>query len=615
MSNFVKEDKPATAVENDLVPKNEKFGLNVTEEKGRCLVSKQDFDTIGTSILSTKAYAFSIFDKYKKRYCGVCLKKSELPQFTLHCNLCDSIYVCSANCLNELIANGHHLICRSLRRIATFKHSIHEKGVIKILLFLLKQRLFEKEVFKLPSFDGFQADENVYTGLKEIRKFLNDKENKFSKNALNGPNLQPNGNVSSAIKLKKEGGEDIDLTLLVKSPEKTNTLKKEENIVFNSNWEQMEELQSHYKNWLEDDKKEWKKANSFVFKIIEESQVLEDKKELLRILSDIEIQSKKNANTNKPSTSNTATFDLMEFHSCKPNCECIHDGLHITVKSIRKIKKGNITLDIHSKTFVLQGEDLTISYIDVNLPVQARRQKLKQEYFFICNCDRCVRESANTKSKQKIQYQQQKQQSPNLSSKQKRNSKSRIAGTLIEAGDNSSLNYIQQLEDQIQINIGEQSVQLNLNESMRNGNNRNYNQSGYLYQKEMINQQQEFLLQDGFQNFNIDNHQSQHSKQHSNYIHPGSHFYSPPLQPNPQQQQQQQQQHPQQFYSQAGSSSAQIIDQNQPYFWLSPPGMVANNNGLQTKNLNNNGIGVGYYNNIQPNNNFIYQQNPPPRFF
>lgn len=41
---------------------------------------------------------------------------------------------------------------------------------------------------------------------------------------------------------------------------------------------------------------------------------------------------------------------------------------------------------------VQKGDPLTISYIDTSLPVAARRQRLRDDYYFDCECDRCLRE-------------------------------------------------------------------------------------------------------------------------------------------------------------------------------------------------------------------------------
>ncbi|CAG8692694.1 3795_t:CDS:2, partial [Scutellospora calospora] len=53
---------------------------------------------------------------------------------------------------------------------------------------------------------------------------------------------------------------------------------------------------------------------------------------------------------------------------------------------------------------ILKGEELTISYLqDENdlLPLQSRRQKLLNEYYFSCQCCRCVAEEKQGRKKKK----------------------------------------------------------------------------------------------------------------------------------------------------------------------------------------------------------------------
>ena len=51
---------------------------------------------------------------------------------------------------------------------------------------------------------------------------------------------------------------------------------------------------------------------------------------------------------------------------------------------------------------VAAGTELTISYIDENLPRTARRTELNETYSFNCQCDRCVDEEASLYTAQKI---------------------------------------------------------------------------------------------------------------------------------------------------------------------------------------------------------------------
>lgn len=47
-------------------------------------------------------------------------------------------------------------------------------------------------------------------------------------------------------------------------------------------------------------------------------------------------------------------------------------------------------------TCAFLGQDITISYIDTEMPLQARRLALLSDYHFHCCCERCVREEMAT---------------------------------------------------------------------------------------------------------------------------------------------------------------------------------------------------------------------------
>ena len=68
-------------------------------------------------------------------------------------------------------------------------------------------------------------------------------------------------------------------------------------------------------------------------------------------------------------------------HSCDPNCviayDCDRTGARCLVRAIKDIPPG---------------EELTISYIEVNQTVQARRASLQETFFFDCRCPSCESE-------------------------------------------------------------------------------------------------------------------------------------------------------------------------------------------------------------------------------
>ncbi|EOD10686.1 hypothetical protein EMIHUDRAFT_215475 [Emiliania huxleyi CCMP1516] len=80
-----------------------------------------------------------------------------------------------------------------------------------------------------------------------------------------------------------------------------------------------------------------------------------------------------------------ATFN----HSCEPNCVAM---------------RGVARMRIVAQEAVAAGEPLTISYIDANRPVHARRKDLSDHYHFTCDCPRCTAEAANGAVRTKLTY-------------------------------------------------------------------------------------------------------------------------------------------------------------------------------------------------------------------
>ncbi|ORX85772.1 SET domain-containing protein [Anaeromyces robustus] len=62
-------------------------------------------------------------------------------------------------------------------------------------------------------------------------------------------------------------------------------------------------------------------------------------------------------------------------HDCNPNCMLLYNGNELHIRSIRPIKKG---------------ENITFSYISINLPYSERKIRLKNIYNYECQCDRCM---------------------------------------------------------------------------------------------------------------------------------------------------------------------------------------------------------------------------------
>ncbi|XP_044147833.1 histone-lysine N-methyltransferase SMYD3 isoform X1 [Bufo gargarizans] len=62
-------------------------------------------------------------------------------------------------------------------------------------------------------------------------------------------------------------------------------------------------------------------------------------------------------------------------HSCDPNCVIVFEGTRLHLRTVKEIP---------------QGQELTISYIDVKMPSHMRQLQCQRQYCFTCDCDRCV---------------------------------------------------------------------------------------------------------------------------------------------------------------------------------------------------------------------------------
>ncbi|RKO83582.1 hypothetical protein BDK51DRAFT_11615, partial [Blyttiomyces helicus] len=159
-------------------------------------------------------------------------------------------------------------------------------------------------------------------------------------------------------------------------------------------------LQSHYLDWPTEDVHDWRKTKNFMLKILEESGLLEEGDPeddignrgdfVLHLISKIESNGFGLWSPKKGVCMGRAIFPRASYfnHSCDPNCECIQDGMIMTIRTKRPVEEGEASL--------------TISYIDTNLPLGARRARLQEEYFFTCGCERCNAESNGTAPARKL---------------------------------------------------------------------------------------------------------------------------------------------------------------------------------------------------------------------
>lgn len=84
-------------------------------------------------------------------------------------------------------------------------------------------------------------------------------------------------------------------------------------------------------------------------------------------------------------------------HSCKPNAVATFDGTTLYIRTIENLpsvdwsKVGRLCLWIHFQWISIdEFYQIFISYVDLMDPTEVRRQQLKENYYFLCECARCL---------------------------------------------------------------------------------------------------------------------------------------------------------------------------------------------------------------------------------
>ena len=376
------------------------FQIQSSRSQGRYLIASSSLSQ-SECVLTSRSFAFGIFDSYRKRLCAQCLKSAESTH-PHRCSHCDSFYYCSLACRDAhqgpLDHPLHHsLICSLLRKLATFKCPQHEKSVLKLVTMVLYQR---------------QLDSNGWT-----RNEMTDLE-RF---------------VDLDLETSQEDS-SLELTMDEDSVSQMDTPKR-------PTWTDAIALQSHFHEWTISDQKDWKKSQKFIIPLLVSASLLDksdsDEKhveELMHWVSRIESNGFGLWSSGKNITCmGRALFPLASYfnHSCDPNCTCEQSG---------DVLKVFTNCDIHAGIFLGQrltciGEELTISYIDTNLPFQARQAKLSEDYFFKCGCTRCTLEERAGKTG-KLTYPQSSAKKPKPKMKKIKEARGQEQQTIVQDEDN-----------------------------------------------------------------------------------------------------------------------------------------------------------------------------------
>ena len=85
-------------------------------------------------------------------------------------------------------------------------------------------------------------------------------------------------------------------------------------------------------------------------------------------------------------------------HSCCPNANVLFDGRNLIFRALKDFHSHH-GCDVedceYSGIYLDMGKEVTIAYIDVMEHTSVRIKKLQNQYYFTCQCVRCLTISSN----------------------------------------------------------------------------------------------------------------------------------------------------------------------------------------------------------------------------
>ncbi|TPX33633.1 hypothetical protein SmJEL517_g03512 [Synchytrium microbalum] len=372
------------------------ISLEHTEFRGREFFAKQNIAK-GDLVIAASVYATGIFDSHKKKVCTTCLKwQNAHGSWLTRCSKCDKTFYCSLECRRLDRLAGHRKICLGLRKLAALKINQHEYGVLKLVLKVLMFADVEGEEKGDDDGEGDcehgvpdQDVTSVISGPMDVLGCdpgitdgsLNEEVNTAKVNGADQTKLSPLP-VSDTDAIDSSLNEELDV------PEETETLITTP-LPFPT-YDELVALESHASNWATEEEQSYKKGIRFVKQFVETSALTRkvDETEIKNLVSRIETNGFGVWNHNGSCYGRAIAPHLSYFnHSCDPNCDV----------------KGGSIMTVTANRDIVEGEPLTITYIETNAPVSARRAKLLEDYHFTCGCPRCETEAQLPQ--QKISYQ------------------------------------------------------------------------------------------------------------------------------------------------------------------------------------------------------------------
>ncbi|KAM9971991.1 hypothetical protein ACTFIW_011981 [Dictyostelium discoideum] len=315
--------------------------LKSSENEGRYLIATRDIQ-IGEDLLKCKSYFAVTSETLKTTSCFNCIK--QLPsviKLSLKCNQCNEIWYCNEQCKNENINKHQHYECKFYKKLKSPKLKVHpnfdietftEIRMIVGLLsryyqdILLNNKFIEQQLNNNNNNNNNNNDEQLTNTLDDVFDLV---ENQVTEES----NPAAKERIDSIVEFISE----LFYLVLLGS---TTTTKS----IINDNNDKIEMI---------------RKINEKSRSIIHKTRC-----------NQFGIWTKNDKCIGVAVSPSSSYFN----HSCIPNCTDVRDGSNMTFKSLYPIKKG---------------DQLTISYIELDQPIQDRKDELKYGYYFDCICPRC----------------------------------------------------------------------------------------------------------------------------------------------------------------------------------------------------------------------------------
>ncbi|KAN0004671.1 hypothetical protein ACTFIU_001909 [Dictyostelium citrinum] len=326
--------------------------LKTSELEGRYLIATRDIK-VGEDLLKCKSYFAVTSETLKTTSCFNCIKQlPSVVKLSLKCNQCNEVWYCNEDCKNENINKHQHYECKFYKRLKSPKLKLYPNFDIETFTEIrmvvgLLSRYYQDNLLNNKFIDELNNNNNNNNNNEQLTNTLDDVFDLVENQVTEESNSAAKERIDSIVEFI---GELFNLVLLGSTNITTTT--------------EASSSSSSTKDKIEMIKKINEKSRSIIHKTR---------------CNQFGIWTKNNKCIGVAVSPSSSYFN----HSCIPNCTDVRDGSNMTFKSLYPIKKG---------------EQLTISYIELDQPTQDRRDELKYGYYFDCICPRCSGDSNLTDS-------------------------------------------------------------------------------------------------------------------------------------------------------------------------------------------------------------------------